>query len=202
MLALDTAFVQLREPITIAAGSLDYACLPLIVKDGAWYNHLPSRLEAMGWGWRDPENSLSFPNRLHYVTAVTRALPEWSFKIRMVSDYEGNPSELERKEGLYIFSPKGTNGTMYYGDSGGGIVLRRHQQPQSTDVVAAGDLLYGHTIAQTTMEYSLNEEGGEPEKVRIVNKATPIQHIADGWCRYIPDTRSSGNPLSRLPYSL
>jgi len=82
-------------------------------------------LEAMGWGWRDPESSTSFPIRLHYVQGVTRALPEWSFIVRTMTNYEANPLELERKEGLYIFSPKGANGTTYYGDSGSGIVLRR-----------------------------------------------------------------------------
>lgn len=177
-MALDVAFVQLKEPIAIGAdGSLDYACLPPYARE--WYKQLPMELNAYGWGTQEVDNPRSLATRLKHIEVLSRARSEWSWDIRTFSDYSRVVSQvgLNGMFTFYVLSPRNVNGTTLPGDSGSGIVLRRRL---NGTVNGMGDVLYGYTTYISALRYSMNESGGEPEINRLIAKATPIPHILGG----------------------
>ena len=81
------------------------------------------------------------------------------------------------------------NGTTHYGDSGGGVVLRRRDSANGTEKagtdgggVLMSDVLYGVISELIYPHYSLDES--IKEELRMAGLAVPIPYILGGWQNY------------------
>jgi len=132
-------------------------------------------------------------NRLQHVSVVTRALPGWSAGMHKMTDYSRRAwfedvygGRVYTRKLFYLLSATGANGTAHIGDSGTGVMLRRHGngrvelggKDESTSGI--GDVLYGVVIAGGLARYSLNETGGEAELSRYFIAAIAVQLIRGG----------------------
>lgn len=169
--------MQLKRPLPLAVGRIEYACLPPADPSGRWYRQLPTWLHAWGWGLRERYTDGLFqriPTRLHHTPVVTRALTGWSKDIHELTDYEQRGSEdgPDQVRMFYLISPT-DNGTTHHGDSGSGVVLPRRNITLSGVAKAetgalVGDVLYGITSQGFLSYYSLNESTAEQRMVELV----------------------------------
>jgi len=102
-----------------------------------------------------------------------------------VTDYKAKAvgDGLHMLSRFKLLSESAFNATPYYGDSGSGIVLRRHYEATNSESIGtpaagrSGDTLYGMTTSVTLISYSMNVSAGEPELVRHVHYATSVPYM-------------------------